>query len=250
MKVPYFLKLEKDALLFNLDDSEFVFYLDEVFFNDTTKNPIAQIDGEYVTFIGLCNWAIVDKNGKVSEPKLFKFPTMLMCKPYTIEKVKGLQLNKNVEPSDYRLLRFRKGDEVISQVRVPQILENVELFYKMAVISSKMPNTIPYDEGWKLFLENMELNGSSYKLSAQLFGILWQAICRDPKDISKPFRYTPCTDMTGYKPISIKMVPKFISPYSAIVSENWDESLMSAIMLSDKDNNDIVGSPLEKIIMQ
>lgn len=249
MKVPYFLKLEGDSLLFNLDDSEFIFYINEEFFNDTTKSPIAQEYGEYVTFLGLCNWAIVDKNGKVSEPKLFNFPTMIICKPYTIEKVKGLKISADLEPSDYRLLRFAKGDEVISQTRVPQLLDNVELFYKLFTISAKIPSGIPYSEGWKLFLTNMQYNGSSYKLSAQLFGILWSAICRDPKDITKSYRYTDCKEL-GYKPISIKLIPKFISPYSSIVSENWDESLMSAIMLSDKKDDDIVGSPLEKIIMQ
>lgn len=250
MNVPNFLKLENSSLLFNLDDSEFIFYIDEVFFNDTTKNPIAQINGEYVTSIGICNWAIADKNGKVSTPKLFCFPTMFMCKPYAIEKVKGLKLTDDAEPSDYRLLRFRKGDEVISETRVPKIIDNVELFYKLAVISAKIPNSVPYDEGWKLFLENMELNDKSYNLSAQLFGILWAAICRDPQDITKPFRFSDMKDMTAYKPISIKMVPKYISPYTSLISEGWDESLMSAIMLSDEEESKIKSSPLEKIIMQ
>ena len=250
MNVPNFLKLEGDALLFNLDDSEFIFYIDESFFNDTTKNPIAEIKGEYVTSIGLCNWAIIDKNGKSSKVKLFNFPTMFMCKPYMITKEKGLKLTESSAPSDYRLLRFRKGDEVISQVRVPQILDNVELFFKLATISAKIPNTVPYDTGWQLFNENIQLNGENYNLSAQLFGILWAALCRDPNDVSRPFRYTDCKDMTGYKPISIRMVPKFISPYAAIVSEGWDEALMSSIMLSDKDEKDIINSPLEKIIMQ
>jgi hypothetical protein len=250
MNVPYFLKLENNALLFNLDNSEFLFYIDEEFFNDTTKNPIAQIDGEYVTTIGLCNWSIVDNKGKTTKPKLFSFPTMVMCKPYTIEKVKDYKLNETSEPSNYRILRFRKGDEVISQTMVPKLLDNVELFYKLSVISAKIPEGISYDEGWKLFLENMELNGSSYKLSAQLFGILWSAICRDPKDITRPFRYTKMENMNAYKPISIKMVPKFISPYASIVSEGFDESLMSAIMLSDEKEENIKNSPLEKVIMQ
>ena len=249
MKVPSFLKFENNSLLFNLDDSEFIFYIDESFFNDTTKNPIAEIDGEYVTSIGLCAWSIVDKNGKTSKPKLFRFPTMFMCKPYTIEKVKGLTL-LNDEPSDYRLLRFKKGDQVISQTIVPKLMNNVELFYKMAVISSKIPKLVSYEDGWKLFLENMELNGKSYGLSAQLFGILWAALCRDPKDISKPFRFSNNENMNAYKLISIKLVPKFISPYTSIVSEGWDESLMSAVMMSDQDEDKIQTTPLEKIVMQ
>ena len=49
--------------------------------------------------------------------------------------------------------------------------------------------------------------------------------------------------MNLYKPIPIKEVPKFISPYQAIVSENWDEGIVGAIM---NDNN--IASPMEKIM--
>lgn len=248
MRCPSFLKQVGDSLVFNLDDSEFVFYVPESYFDNTSKNPIAQVDGEYVSMIGLCNYAIIDKNGKRGQLKLFNFPTMILCKPYTIEKVKDLKLDENIDPDDYRLLRFAKDDEVISQTRVPRLVDNVELFYKLTVISAKTPTTVPYDVGWKLFMDNMDLNSSSYGLSAQLFGVLWAALCRDPKDISKPFRLSKMENMNAYKPITIKLVPKFISPYTSLTSENFDESLQSAIMMKDKE--DIPFTPLEKIIMQ
>ena len=260
MELPKFLDLQGEALVFNQDNSEFVFYVPENFFNSSSKNAIAEINGQYVSMIGLCNWAIIDSKGKRSELKPFRFPTMFLCKPYKIEKAKGLildDLNSELEESieqeetekvskDYRLLRFRKGDEVVSQIRVPQIIDNVELFYKLAVITAKIPNTISYDKGWELFLENMALNGSSYGLNAQLFGIVWAGLCRDSKDISRPFRLTNMKNMNDYKPISVKMIPNYISPYTSIISENWDESLRSAILMKDKE--DIPYSPLEKIV--
>ena len=58
---------------------------------------------------------------------------------------------------------------------------------------------------------------------------------------------TDMKDMHGYKPISIKATPNYISPYVAMTSENWDESLRSAILIDDKD---IKYSPLEKIVTQ
>lgn len=261
MELPSFLSLEGDALVFNKDDAEFVFYVPENFFDSTSKNAIAEINGQYVSMIGLCNWAIIDSKGKRSELKPFRFPTMFLCKPYKIEKAKGLVLDDNVNDEeiersqededklskDYRLLRFKKGDQVVSQVRVPQIIDNVELFYKLAVITARIPNTIPYDKGWEIFLENMALNGSSYGLNAQLFGILWAGLCRDPKDISRPIRMTNMKDMNSYKPISVKMLPNYISPYVSIISENFDESLRSAVLMKDKE--DLPTSPLEKIVM-
>jgi hypothetical protein len=53
-------------------------------------------------------------------------------------------------------------------------------------------------------------------------------------------------NMRDYKPIDIKMVPKFISPYTAITSENWDEALRAAILMKDKE--DAPESPLEKVV--
>lgn len=245
MEVPSFLKLVGDALVFNEDNKEFIFYVPENFFG-SNKTAIAQIEGEYVSMIGLCDWAIIDSNGKRSELKPFCFPTMFLCKPYKIEKVKGLKLDK--EPKDYRLLHFQKGDEVVSQTRVPQIMDNVELFYRLAVMTGRIPTTIPYDKLWSIFLENMELNGSSYGLNAQLFGIVVAGICRDPKDISRPFRLTDMKDMHNYKPISATLIPNYISPYTSLISENFDESLRSAVLMKDKE--DIPYSPLEKVVMQ
>lgn len=268
MEIPKFLKLEGESLLYNgPEGSMFVFYVPENFFDNTSKNAIAQINGQYVYMLGICNWAIIDKNGKRSELKPFRFPTQIACKPSYIEKAKGLVLDDFYEDTDndeeedsdsyedkitkdYRILKFEVGDQVISQVRVPQLMDNVELFYKLAVITAKIPNTIPYNEGWKLFQENMNLNGSPYGLNSQLFGILWAGLCRDPKDISKPFRYTNMNNMNEYKPISIKLLPKYTGIFQSLVSENFDEGLTSAILMKDIEEKNLPMSPLEKVVTQ
>ena len=245
MDLPKFLSLEGQSLVFNQPDSTFVFYVPENYFNNSVKVPIAEIFGEYVSMIGVCNWAIIDKNGKRSKIMPFQFPTMMLCKPFEIESVKNLQLD-STDPSDYKLLKFHKGDEVVSQIRVPQLIDNVEMFFKMFVLTAKIPTTIPYDKLWSLFLESASLNGFSYGLNIQLICILIASICRDKNDISKPFKATSMSDMNAYKPIDIRMVPKFISPYTAITSENWDEALRAAILLKDKEN--IPTSPTEKVV--
>ncbi len=148
--MPKYLSRVGDSLIFNQEDSEFVFYVPEVFFNDNTKQPIAEISGQYVTVIGILLYSIIDKNGKANGPYLFNFPTMIMCKPNRIEKVKGLKLKHlssvsdgsgeegSVDENDYRLLHFEKGDEVISNVRVPKLIDNVEMFFKLTMITPKI----------------------------------------------------------------------------------------------------------------
>ena len=245
MELPKFLSLEDEALIFNQPNATFIFYVPENYFNNTSKVSIAEIQGQYVSMIGLCNWNIIDEKGKGTKMMPFTFPTMMMCKPSEIEKVKNLKID-NSEPSDYRLLKFKKGDEVVSHTKVPQLIDNAEIFFKMAVMTGKIPTTIPYDKLWELFEESASLNGFSYKVSVQLFGVLISGICRDPKDISKPFKETDMKDMNAYKPINITMAPKFISPYNAIISENWDDAVRAAILMKDK--KDIPFSPLERIV--
>jgi hypothetical protein len=174
---------------------------------------------------------------------------VFICKPYAIDKEKDLKIG-SAEPSDYRILRFKYNDELISHTNIPQSVENAELLFKLIVFTAKIPTIIPYDKIWELFMENAKLNGFSYNLNVQLFGVLTSIICRNPKNIAEPFRYTSMNDLHAYKPISIRLVPKYISPYTAITSENWDDGVKASILLSQNKEEDIPNSPLEKIIMQ
>ena len=75
---------------------------------------------------------------------------------------------------------------------------------------------------------------------------IYYAMFTDNYVHSKPFNKTDMKNMYNYKLINITMVPKYISPYTAITSENWDESLRAAILMKDKEN--APESPLEKIV--
>ena len=115
------------------------------------------------------------------------------------------------------------------------------------VTTAKIPTTIGYDKLWELFFESANLNGLSYGLNIQLFGILIAAICRDPKDFTRKFCETDMKDMHNYTPINIKMVPKYISPYTALTSENWDEAVRAAVLMKGNSEN-TPESPLEKVL--
>ena len=247
MQVPPFLKQEGQALVYNEDNKELLYYLPEEFFQNT-KSSIAIIYGEYVSTFGLFNWCTVDKSGKRSEVKPFVFPTLILCKPRSIEKIKDFKITPDSEPLNYRVLHFEKGDEAISQIRVPQSVAYCETFFKIATITSRIPLNIPYDELWKLFIENIRLQGNDYGLHSQLFGIITAELARDKNNIERPYRLSNTKSETDYKLVSVKLLPNYSSPYASLVSEGFDESLMNAIMLSDKEESEIPTSPLEKII--
>lgn len=239
--VPKFLRRDGEALKFNETGNTFIFYVPEKYF--TTKDAV--IVGEYVSVLGILNYEIVNSNtGKSTTGiKLFNFPTVFICKPATIEKQKELQINKNSDPADYRLLKFKKDDEVISSVKTPEDIANVESFYNL-FMRGNLPNTIPYNELQNIVYENMKLNGYSYGITMQLIGILISELYRSSKNLDIPYRLSGSTDPLDYKTMDIRQIPKHVSPFVALTSENWDESMVGAI--TTKNSKD---SPMEKLLM-
>ena len=240
-KLPLFLKRDGDALLFNLkDDNEFIFYVPEIYF----EREDAIIIGEYVNLIGILDYAIFDKNGKHNGLKPFYFPTVFLTKPSTIEKLRNVKLTTNTESSDYRLLRYKYGDQIIVSTKVPEDINNVEDFYRL-FLSGKLPTTIRYDKIHEYPIEAMTLNGSSYGVSMQLFGILISEMCRSSKDIGKPFRLSNSKDMSDYKTINIRDIPKYTDTFASITSENWDKAVVGAITNQKHQN-----SPMERLLTE
>lgn len=239
-KIPYFLKKDGNSLIFNLDDSQLIYYVPESYF----ERSVAESVGEFVNLMGVFDYTILNtKTNKNNGLHRFNFPTMFQCRPTIIEKVKGIKLTAYSDEQDYRLIKFSKGDLPVVSIKVPESVENAEIFYNMFIFE-KLPNTIPYDELQDYFIENIHINGSDYGLTAQIIGIIVSEMCRDPKDITKLFRYTDMKNMNAYKSISIKQAPKLISPFASITSENFDESLVNAII-----NKNPKDSPLEKLLM-
>lgn len=246
MQIPAFLKQDGDKLLYN-QDGELLYYIPDSYFSDT-KVSVASVIGQSVSTMGIFDWAIMDENGKVGKIRPFKFATIIMCKPDHIEKVKNFSIN-GLKSMDYRILHFKKGDEAISDVNIPQIIDNVEILFKMLIlVENKMPPSIPYDHVQDYFPENMSLNSKGYGLNMQMFGLMVSELCRDPQDLSKPFRLSKQIQhsMYGYRQISVKQIPKFISPFVALTSEGWDESLMAAIQMSAEGSG--VASPIERVV--
>lgn len=240
-----FYKETNGSVICTLPETQEVrYFIPECYF--TTKSAI--IVGEFVNLLGIFNYAIYDiaKDKPVSGLKTFNFPTVFLAQPYEIEK-QNLKLTKNSDKQDYRVLKFKKGDKLVVQTRVPQDIANVEEFFKLFVINGHVPDTIDYRTIYEYFIETMKLNtGKGWNLSNQLFGILVSEICRDPNDYSKPFRLSSAKknkEWDNYKNISITTIPNYISSYVSLTSQNYDDSIIAATMMKKE-----LSTPLEKIL--
>lgn len=242
-----FYKKVGDACICDIKEGQEVrYFIPEQWFN----SGVAMVTGEFINILGIFSYAIYDiKTDKpIGKLKNFNFPTAFLCQPYMIDKVKELKLTKDSDIADYRILKFKKGDKLIVETKVPQMVENVEAFVKLFVITGHIPNTIPYDQLHQYFLDNIEYSGNSYSgVPNQMIGIFISQICRDVNDVTKPFRLSKekkAGDMTAYKSISVKDVPKYTSAYASFTSEVFDDAIVYATQIKDNKS-----SPLERVLM-
>lgn len=239
MAIPSWLKRDGESILYN-GDGYFAFFVPERYF-DGKNSAKAIIYGEYVNLFGILDYQLFSSNGKAnSSVRCFKFPTVFLTKPTSIEKVRNIKIADWSAAQDYRVLKYEKNSQIVVSTKVPQDLQNVEFFYSL-FLGGNLPTTIPYEELYTYLIENIELAGESYGLTNQILGIVVSEMARDPNNLEKAFRNS---NAQHYISIDIKDIPKFISPYSAITSENWDEAVVNAI--ENKSTRDI---PMEKILM-
>jgi hypothetical protein len=242
MAMPSFLKKDENgSLLFTGKDKELLFYVPEKYF----ERNIAEQAGEYINLLGVFDYTIQDlKTGKDQPIKSFRLPTLFSTRPYLTEKVKQIKLIKESDPTDYRILRYREGDIVIVSTKLVQFIGNVEKFNNLFFILGYIINTIPYGDLYEYIMDAMALNGYSYGLNAQVFGVVLSEICRAKDDPNIPFRLSKSSNMHAYQSMSVKGVSKLISPYTALLSEDFDESIMYAMM-----NDDPKDSSLERVLI-
>lgn len=239
MNMPTFLKRDGNMILYS-GKGTLVFFVPSFFF---TKR-YAESVGENINIFGVFDYAIYNEDGTIKKTLAnFNLPTMFLTRPSNMETKKNVKLTKNCKPQDYTLLKYKDGDAVFVSCKVPQSIENVEILFKM-MIGADMPNTIPYDKIHEYWEYSMQLNGTKFGINAQIFGIFSSEIFRKKDDKTIPFRLSDEKDMTKYQQISIKMIPNLVTPFTAFVSENWDESMIYASM-----NNNKKEIPLEKIMM-
>lgn len=229
-QVPSFISREGNALVYN-GDGQLQYYIPENYFDRGT----AVIEGSFIRLMGSFTYRIISKTGVMGTLKTFEWPTIFLCAPSSIEKVKQIKLMEHGSPSDYRVLGFNKGDQLVTNVFTPHNIDNTKELLSLHVMTGKIPQTIPYNNLFNYPYDSMNLNGSKFDIHSQLMGLVYSKICVDPDDPSILFRLSKAIDkdMCSYGTVSIKESPKYISPYASITSENIDEGIISSILLTD-----------------
>nr|DAJ30967.1 MAG TPA: hypothetical protein [Caudoviricetes sp.]DAS08428.1 MAG TPA: hypothetical protein [Caudoviricetes sp.] len=239
MGLPAYFRKSNDSLFYDGNGTLKVYVPEKQF-----DLNIAKIHGDFIDILGIVPYAIEDKNGKMSKLHKINYPTVFTTKPSSIEKLVNVTLTKESKPQDYRVLNFVNGSPLVVSLKVPQDSNYIKALLNLFIITGNIPNTIAYDRLHEYLDRNVRINGSKYGISMQLWGVIFSELCRSKKDVDIPFRLSKDTDMYNYNSISVKEVSKILSSFAAIQSENFDDSVIHA-MLTDNESN----SPLEKILM-
>lgn len=247
-QIPPFTRRDGNAILYNGEGTLF-YYIPDNYFNGRS----AIVEGSYVRLLGSFSYQIIAKNGKKTPLRIFDWPTVFLCRPSIVEKKKNIKLDENTPKGDYQLLGFVDGDQLVTNVFTPQNIDNTKELLNLHVMTGKIPHQIPYDELYMYPYNSMRLNGSKFDIHSQLMTMVYSKLCRDPENPANLFRLSKAidNDMTSYIPMSIKEVPKYISPYAAITSENIDEGIISSVLLSDDEESGKSThkySPLEQVL--
>lgn len=237
-KFPSFTKVVNDSLIYN-DDGVFCFYIPKIYFD---RNNVVQ-EGDIVSMFGIVDWTII-KDGKNNGLHRFNLPAPFQTRPTRQTPIKNVKLIAESEPADYIMFEYEKGAPIFTNINITQDVTNIEEFFKI-LKSGRLPCTLPYDKFHEYMMDAFIYAGTKYSLHSQLLGIIAGRYFRSQKDLRKAFRDTDMSKMTEYQIINIADLPKYISPYSSITSENWESALVGAMT-----NQDGTKSPLEKMLME
>ena len=240
--LPSFIKEDKEKLLFNGGpNKEFLAYVPEKYF----ERSIAEQNGEYIDILGIFDYTVTDINtGKNIGLKNFRYPTVFTTNPSSVQKVRKVKLTNYMDEMDYRVLHYEDGDEIVTSTSTIQFVGNCEKLLNLWYMLGFILNTIPYDKLPDYILDNIALNGNGYGLNIQVIGFTVSELCRSQKDESVPFRLAKETDLHKYKSCSVKQISKLVSPYTAILSEDFDESIAYGML-----NQTPKDTPLEKVLV-
>ena len=236
-----FFKIKDETMIFEGEYMES--YIQDKFF----KKDLNEVYGDTVRMMGIFNFRVGGKNHEVNESSklyTFNFPTMINTKPSAIETK---QLNLNGVTESYRVLKYYKGDLMLTSTNIVMDISNVQKFVNL-LMAGALPTTLEYDTVLQMFYKNLELNNETCNVSAPTLSTCVSELYRWSKDNSIPFRRAPeGTKPTEYTPSNARSVCANTSTFTALTFEDQNTMLLYSINRKRKGKRQ-TKSPIEQII--
>jgi len=239
---------DKDQVLF--DGQVLDIYLPKKNFD----RGISSYNGKFINTIGVFIFDI--KTDTIAKKKGFgsfytiKYPNPMQFSYSDQFTYKGTLDNGKVGSNEYNVFRLTKGDIFMNTTTVEQSSDAVIKFVN-ALHAGQIPESIPYRELIKLYLNAIDINHVNLKNPSVVFEMIISEICRDKSDLKKSFRESirgkKDYNEFGYKSIDLKQLPSLNSTFAALSFQDFDRAVISGINMNNEGKKEKV-SPIEKII--
>ena len=222
--------------------------------NSLFEKGISYIDNGIVTTIGTFNLRVANSaDADITKSKLLTFgvSTVITMKPTDIEK-KTIRLLPNKPEITYQVLKFYNGDELLTSLDVVEAVDNVETFMMKLLVEGKLPTTIPYTDGFNLFMKNLEINHIDLNVPAATLSIIYSEVYRYAKDPSLALRKVLGKGKCGeldYITANMRSICANSSTFSALTFEDQDAMIIKSINRNRFGYNN-EESPVEQIIKE
>ncbi len=243
---PEFFQRKDDAVIFTGTYMEAyipIYYLDK---------GIAIENGDRLELFAIFNFKVfssVNPDRKSAKLLTFKFPSTIITKPHSSEN-EDLELIPGTGIQRYRVLKYFKGDEILTTINVVQTIDNVEKFVDL-FNGGKLPNTLKYSMILDLFLKNLEINKVDLGLSAVVLEAMITEVYRYKNDKTIPFRKVIGKNKKvseyDYNTANMREIAELESTFTALTFEDIDTMITASINRNIYDREE-VQSPVEKLI--
>lgn len=242
--------IKKDGnIIVNVDHAE-AYIPASMFDNSDRQSAIASYYGEGFNILGIFNIRLSNDPNQTDMSKLplrtFNYPNMIQTYPSSNANVM-MQLTNDDEPIKYKVLRYVQGDIMMSD-NMPKSGDNAVKFMH-AVISGKLPNTIPYNDILTAWLQNLETNSANPGVPILFIQCIISEICRYEKNPSMQFRKIYGKDMSSNDYITTNMrgTAAYSSVFASQIFENMGHMLTTSVNMSRRGTTQSI-SPIEKVL--
>ena len=239
-----FFKKVKDQVIF--DGSYMEVYIPKFYFEE----GIATVIGNKIETLGIFFFKVFNsKTSKTGNQYTLSLPIDMLIS-FAESYDDKLKLKGSTGEDNYTILQLEKGDVFMNTTNITQSVQSTDRFVKL-LHSGKLPNTIPYEDVLKIYLNNLDINKVNLGVPNVVLELIIAELYRSKDGIEIPFRKkigkAGKVGQLDYQTTNLKNLANINSTFTAISFENMNQSIISSVNKSRNDIQENI-SPVEKTI--
>jgi hypothetical protein len=227
-------KIDNPDFLEKLPDGSVIFtcpYAKIILPQDYFDHGIAEIIGKEVDVFGLFNilvWKTPDVDDETPIKYFYKFKSRIRSIPSSIEEG-----GRDENGKKQIILHYNEGATFIVTVNLQTTIDVARQMLDIMTMGY-LPNIIPYNEIAAYWTDVNTYNGVSLSAMSQIcVEMMVATLCRDPDDMSRPFRYRlredPKISQHAWKILNIRRLPRYSDAWASLISGDPKSNIVSVI---------------------